>query len=83
MSEFTSTSTSGSDDVIPAIHLLTPAVSEENKGAFEAFREKISGHPLFGKHQDWINDTQVLRFLIARNYKVQDAYKLMAEALEW
>lgn len=87
MSEFAISS--GSPDanaaaIVPAIHLLTPTADESgDRAALEEFRTRISSHPLYEKHLDWITEIQLQRFLIARSYKVQDAYKLMSEALEW
>jgi hypothetical protein len=70
--------------IVPALHLLTPTPDESgDRAVLEEFRAKISTHPLYEKHLDWVTEIQLQRFLIARSYKMQDAYKLMSEALEW
>lgn len=67
----------------PAIHLLSPTPNATQEAKILEMKEKLSHLELYQKYQDWANDQTIQRFLIARNYDIEEAYKLFVIALEW
>lgn len=67
----------------PDIHILTPLPTEEQRRTITEFRDKLKDNELFTNYMDWANELQLQRFLIARNYNIEAAYKLITDALTW
>lgn len=67
----------------PAVHLCTPTPNEEQQQKINEFRTEISSNPLYAEHTAWLTDQCLQRFLIARNYELDAAVKLMQTALDW
>jgi hypothetical protein len=65
------------------IHILSPPPTLEQKKIISELKERLNDEELYQKFQDWANDLQLQRFLIARNYSIDASYKLIMEALEW
>lgn len=78
MSEFTEQPPFDAD-----VHLCTPPPTEEQQDKIKQFREQISANPLYAEHETWLTNQCLQRFLIARNYELDAAVKLMQTALEW
>lgn len=68
-----------------SIHLLTPLPIDSEKEQIAELRAKLveEQNDLLLEHQDWANDTQLLRFLIARNFNLKASFELITEALKW
>jgi hypothetical protein len=63
------------------IHIRTIDPSAEHHPIIESVRKTISAY----EHYDeaWCTNDEIMRFLIARNFKEGDTCALLQEALEW
>lgn len=66
-----------------SVHLKTEVPTDEQHKLITELRASLVGNTLYEAHLDWIDDTQLQRFLIARHYHVQHAHDLTLSALKW
>eukprot|EP01039_Chlorochromonas_danica_P006529 gene6529-7202_t len=95
MADFIISNSSKSNKFVPegtvfpfdaAIHLLTPIPTDEQQEKIKAFREALEKHPqaeLYRENLEWVDDKQLQRFLIARNYNLQASLDMIVHALQW
>jgi hypothetical protein len=67
----------------PAVHIKTPMPSPEQKQLVVELRGLLQDFPPYHNHLSWADDVQLLRFLIARNFKIKDSLELIKSALKW
>lgn len=71
----------------PDVHLVCPEPTLEQQLAIERFRQRLetdaTSDDLYQKHQDWADDKQLLRFLIARNFNEKASFDMILEAFKW
>lgn len=75
-----------SDDQPPFdvdISLRCPEPTDEQRLKIAELRKAIETDELYPNHLDWADDQQLLRFLIARNFNVQQSTELIQGALKW
>lgn len=65
------------------VHMLTPNPTEEQTEKINKLREIVAKNANYAEHEAWVTNQTLQRFLIARNYDIDAAAKLMATALEW
>lgn len=66
------------------VNNITSYMQEHEVKALQALRDAIPSHLLEDEHcQKWCSDSTLCRFLRARNWKHDDALKMLKETLEW
>jgi hypothetical protein len=65
------------------IHISSPNPTNEQRLLVEEFRRMLSEDILYKKHIEWATDSELLRFLIARHFKINSALELIRGALKW
>eukprot|EP01038_Epipyxis_sp_PR26KG_P012344 gene12344-16555_t len=77
------------DELIPPfdrnIHLKTTSFENAEKVTQQVLelRELLKEVECAKNHELWASDDQLIRFLIARNFDIHAAFKLMKNALQW
>lgn len=69
-----------------AIHHLTPYPTDpKDIKTLQEFRDVLqnSGSDLYLENVKWCTDLQLVRFLVARKYNIQQAHEMIMIALEW
>jgi hypothetical protein len=68
-----------------AIHYNTKIPNDEEKHALTDLRFKLKNDSgeLYHRHQIFCSDSQLMRFLIARRFNVDEAFKAMMAAFLW
>ena len=73
------------------VHLCTPKVNEIDKqyeidSLIKKIRDSLeqpANLDIYSKHKDWVTDTTITRFLIARNFDFTASLNLLVGALKW
>ena len=67
------------------VHIMTPLPTEgsENFKTLKIFREMLLCHKEYSLVEDWLEDYQLVRFLIARQYDTKKSFDLINEAIRW
>jgi hypothetical protein len=70
-----------------SVHILTPEPDVEQTKLIAEVREKLCETSemklLYDAHQTWLSNDTIMRFLIARQFRLQDAVTLLTKALNW
>jgi hypothetical protein len=67
----------------PAVHIMTAEPTSEQRQKVAELRGMLQDFPPYYNHFSWADETQLLRFLIARNFKMKDSLELIVSALKW
>lgn len=65
------------------IHLNTPNPTEEQELLVTEMSKRLESVDLYQRNTDWADRKQIMRFLIARNFDIEAALKMITEALTW
>jgi hypothetical protein len=65
------------------IHLKAPVMTAEQYEILVRFRELLINDALYQEEIEWATESTLQRFLIARNYDLEESRKLIQAALQW
>jgi len=67
----------------PTIHLKCASPDEAQKEQLKLFRQTLSKNSLYSKYREFCSDSQLLRFLTAKNFDLKKSLNLINDALAW
>lgn len=65
------------------VHLCAAEINAEERVSVDSLRLRLKEIPNFENHSAWADDTQLFRFLVARNFDVQKSFDLITTAIKW
>lgn len=69
--------------IVPSVHLKSDEITEAISQSIRELQKELLNNPLYGEYISWCNESQLQRFLVARQGKSKEALELANAALKW